>query len=110
MFFFYPLLKNDGEDKYLVLGVYFADKEIEDVKVAAVEKHVDEAQHGSGAHGCSCPTHHPHDGFNHSNRQQVQTRQRGDHRVPLRKNTKATIHTTQHEPSTSRAPKSVHTF
>lgn len=70
---------------YLVLGVYFADEEIEDVEVATVKQHIDEAQHGSGAHGCSCPTHQPHDRFNHSNRQQVQTRQRSDHRVPLRK-------------------------
>lgn len=82
---FYPLIRNNGKDKYLVLGVYFADEEIEDVEVATVEKHIDEAQHGGGARGCSCPTHQPHDGFNHSNRQQVQTRQRGDHRVPLRK-------------------------
>lgn len=69
--------------KYLLPEVQFADKQIEQVKVAAVEQQVDEAQHGCGTHHCACQVSEPHHGLDDSHRDQVKAWEGGDHWVPL---------------------------
>lgn len=61
----------------------FADKQIEQVKVATVEQQVDEAQHGCGTHHGACQVSEPHHRLDDTHRDQVQAWKGGDHRVPL---------------------------
>lgn len=61
----------------------FADEQIEQVEVAAVEQQVDEAQHGRGTHHCACQVCKPHHRFDDSNRDKVKAWEGGDHWVPL---------------------------
>lgn len=68
---------------YLLPEVQFADEQIEQVEVAAVEQQVDEAQHGCGTHHRACQVCKPHHGFDDSNRDKVKAWEGGDHWVPL---------------------------
>lgn len=68
---------------YLLPEVQLADEQIEQVKVAAVEEQVDEAQHGRGAHHLACEVSEPHYGLDDSHGDEVKAREGGDHWVPL---------------------------
>lgn len=71
-------------DGYLLPVVQLADEQIEEVEVAAVEEQVDEAKHGRGAHHRPRQVGQPHHGLDDPHGDQVEARQRGDHRIPLR--------------------------
>lgn len=70
---------------YLLPEVQFADEQVEQVKVAAVEQQVDEAQHGRGAHHLACQAGEPHDGLDDPHGDEVKAWEGGDHWVPLHK-------------------------
>lgn len=61
----------------------FADEQIEQVEVAAVEKKIDESQHGSGADHSSTQVGQPHNGLYDPHGDKVQAGEGGDHRIPL---------------------------
>ena len=71
---------------YLLPGVQFADEQVEQVKDAAVEEQVDEAQHGRGTHHLACEVSEPHHRLNDSHRDQVEAWEGRDHGVPLKNN------------------------
>lgn len=69
--------------QYLLPVVEFADKQIEQVKVAAVEQQIDEAQHGCWTHHTAWQTAEPNHRLDDTHGDQVKTWQGRDHRVPL---------------------------
>lgn len=77
--------------KYLLPEVQLADEQIEQIKVAAVEEQVDEAQHGRGAHHRACQVSEPHHGLDDSHGDKVEAWQSGDHWIPLCKKIKTML-------------------
>lgn len=60
-----------------------AEEQIDQVKVAAVEEQVDEAQHGRGTHHFACQFSEPNHRLDDTHRDKVKTWESGDHWVPL---------------------------
>lgn len=63
--------------------VEFAEKQIEQVKVATVEEQIDEAQHGCRTHHTACQTAEPNHRLDDTHGEQIKTWEGRDHRVPL---------------------------
>lgn len=63
--------------------VEFADKQIEQVKVATVEQQIDEAQHSCGTHHVACQTAEPNHRLDDTHGEQIKTWKGRDHWVPL---------------------------
>lgn len=68
---------------YLLLEVQLAEQEIDQVKVAAVEEQIDEAQHGRGTHHLACQVSEPNKRLDDSHRDEVKAWESGDHWIPL---------------------------
>ncbi len=78
-------IMHDHLHLYLLPEVQFAEEQIEQVEVAAVEQQVDEAQHGRGTHHRAGQVGKPHHGLDDSHGNKVKARESGDHGVPLHK-------------------------